>query len=96
MDTPTLDQLAWKHGNDKSTRIHGFTRAYEPHLQHLRQQPIKHQLTDELNMYGRCGYGMPENDPDYTKLTYESPLCRDVEFIAFYKSIALVHKKVSK
>jgi hypothetical protein len=37
----SLDALALRHGVDKSSRVHGYTRAYERHLAPLRQRPIK-------------------------------------------------------
>jgi hypothetical protein len=35
-----LDDLALRHGADKSSKVHGYTRAYERHFAHLRVQPI--------------------------------------------------------
>jgi demethylmacrocin O-methyltransferase len=39
-DAPSLDALAIRHGADKSSKVHGYTRAYERHLAPLRQLPI--------------------------------------------------------
>jgi hypothetical protein len=39
-EVPTLDTLALHHGADKSSQIHGYTRAYEQHFALLRQLPI--------------------------------------------------------
>ena len=210
METVSLDNLEWKHGTDKSTRIHGFALAYDRLLTPLRLMPIRlleigvgsggslrawrdyfphaeifgvdinpdvprvegvetiigdqgdpsflytlvdrlkplhvivddgshlwgdqiftfeqlfpivepdgfyiiedlHTsywgsyakgprscidylkfLVDELNMYGRSGYGMPKNDPDFNPLMFESPICKDVERIEFYKGTAAIHKR---
>ena len=200
-----LDDLAWKQGIDKSTRIHGYTRAYGRVFQHLRLDPIKlleigvgsagslrmwrdyfpyaeiygvdntevphperttvitgdqsdgiflskliadfksfdiiiddgshissdqiftfktlfpavatngfyviedlhtsywpdytHGLLsaieylksklDDLNMYGRNGYGVPRRDPNYNP-NDEDPICRLVDRIEFYKSMAII------
>jgi hypothetical protein len=37
---PSLDDLALRHGADKSSNVHGYARAYEPHLAPLRHEPI--------------------------------------------------------
>jgi hypothetical protein len=39
-DHPSLDALALRHGADKSSKVHGYTRTYERHLAPLRQLPI--------------------------------------------------------
>jgi hypothetical protein len=36
----SLDALAVRHDADKSSKVHGFTRAYERHFGHLRHSPI--------------------------------------------------------
>jgi hypothetical protein len=36
----SLDALALRHGADKSSRVHGYTRAYERHFAPLRGRPI--------------------------------------------------------
>jgi hypothetical protein len=37
---PSLDVLAVRHGADKSSRVHGYTRAYELHFALLRHQAV--------------------------------------------------------
>ena len=37
---PSLDALAIRHGADKSSKVHGYTRAYERHFAPLRHLPI--------------------------------------------------------
>jgi hypothetical protein len=39
-ELPTLDALALRHGVDKSSKVHGYTRAYERHLAAWRQRPL--------------------------------------------------------
>jgi demethylmacrocin O-methyltransferase len=39
-EAPSLDALALRHGADKSSKVHGYTRAYERHLGPSRHQPI--------------------------------------------------------
>jgi hypothetical protein len=39
-DEPSLDALALRHGTDKSSKVHGFARAYERHFAPLRHRPI--------------------------------------------------------
>ncbi|MGB8468136.1 MAG: class I SAM-dependent methyltransferase [Candidatus Babeliales bacterium] len=36
-----LDRIALKHGTDKSSRIHNYTRHYSHYFLHLRHKPIK-------------------------------------------------------
>jgi demethylmacrocin O-methyltransferase len=36
----SLDTLALRYGADKSSRVHGYTRAYERHFAPLRDRPI--------------------------------------------------------
>jgi 8-demethyl-8-(2-methoxy-alpha-L-rhamnosyl)tetracenomycin-C 3'-O-methyltransferase len=36
----TLDEIALKHGTDKATSHHGYTRIYERYLEPLRDEPI--------------------------------------------------------
>lgn len=36
----TLDQLALKHGTDKSSRKHHYTRLYETYFEQLRDKPL--------------------------------------------------------
>jgi hypothetical protein len=37
----SLDELARRHGCDKASTVHGYTRAYERHFGPLRDQPVK-------------------------------------------------------
>jgi demethylmacrocin O-methyltransferase len=37
----SLDALAVRHGSDKSSRVHHYTRVYEPLFAPLRHQPIR-------------------------------------------------------
>jgi hypothetical protein len=37
---PSLDALALRHGADKSSQVHGYTRAYERHFAPLRHAAI--------------------------------------------------------
>jgi hypothetical protein len=39
-DAVALDALALRHGVDKSSKVHGYTRTYERHFAPLRQLPI--------------------------------------------------------
>jgi hypothetical protein len=38
---PSLDDLAIRHGVDKSSKVHGYTRAYERHFAIFRDRPIR-------------------------------------------------------
>jgi hypothetical protein len=40
VDRLSLDELALQYGTDKSSRVHGYTRAYEIHFANLRGEPI--------------------------------------------------------
>ena len=37
----TLDELAIKHGTDKSSQRHGYCRTYEKYLEHRRSLPMR-------------------------------------------------------
>jgi len=39
-EAPSLDALALRHGADKASKVHGYTRAYELHLAPWRHRPI--------------------------------------------------------
>jgi demethylmacrocin O-methyltransferase len=39
-EPPSLDTLALRYGADKSSKVHGYTRAYERHFAPLRQRPV--------------------------------------------------------
>jgi demethylmacrocin O-methyltransferase len=36
-----LDELAIRHGADKSSKVHGYTRAYNGHFAPLRHEPVR-------------------------------------------------------
>jgi hypothetical protein len=39
---PSLDSLAIRHGADKSSLVHGYTRYYARYFAPLREEPIGH------------------------------------------------------
>jgi demethylmacrocin O-methyltransferase len=39
-EPPSLDSLALRYGADKSSKVHGYTRAYERHFAPFRQSPV--------------------------------------------------------
>lgn len=81
----TLDQLAIKHGTDKSSKHHNYCDSYEQHLSHLRDQRII------LLEIGYGGYQYPDRGGEGARMWHEYFALGNINSIDLHRKTNLLN-----